>query len=75
MCLALIPVLGSAILAGHFCFVEEHDSGSEEAALLVVAVGVAWLDFVGVLVAIVEACWLVHSALDSYEASGQKIHI
>ena len=60
MCLALIPVLGSAFLAGHFCFVEEHDFGSEEAALLVVAVGVVWLDFVGVLVAAVEACWLVH---------------
>ena len=68
-------VLGFAFLAGHFCFVEEHNSGSEEAALLVVDARVVGLDFVGVLAAAVEAYCLVHSALDSYEVSGQKIHI
>ena len=68
-------VLGSVFLAGHSCFVEEHNSGFE-AALLVAAAGVVWLDSVGVLiVVVVEACCFVHSGLDNHEASGQKIHI
>ena len=56
-------ILDSALLDGHFCFVEDEDSGFEVAILLVAAAGIVWLDSVllvdsvGVLVAVVlDAC-------------------